>query len=74
MMPDGARILPLTNAEETGGREPVWETTDPVPGQCEGGFVVFQTPQGERPEFIVFEEQFKSEDETPPIRWMVPDY
>lgn len=73
LMPDGARVLPATNAEETGVREPILQTMDPVPGQCEGGFVVFQTPQGERPEFIVFEEQFKSEDEAPPIRWMVPD-
>ena len=74
LMPDGDRVLPATNAEETGVREPILQTMDPFPGQCEGGFVVFQTLQGERPEFIVFEEQFKSEDEAPPIRWMVPDY
>jgi len=72
-MPDGDRILPVKEAQETGVKEAVLETMDPVPGQCERGFVVFQTLRGERPEFVVFEEQFKSKTEAPPIRWTVPD-
>ncbi len=72
-MPDGDRILPVKEAQETGVKEAVLETMDPVPGQCERGFVVFQTPRGERPELVVFEEQFKAEREAPPIRWTVPN-
>ncbi len=72
-MPDGDRILPVKEAQETEVKEAVLETMDPVPGQCERGFVVFQTPRGERPEFVVFEEQFKAEREAPSIRWAVPD-
>jgi hypothetical protein len=72
-MPDGDRILPVKEAQETEVKEAVLETMDPVPGQCERGFVVFQTPRGERPEFVVFEEQFKAEREAQPIRWAVPD-
>ncbi len=72
-MPDGDRILPVKEAQETGVKEAVLETMDPVPGQCERGFVVFQTPRGERPEFVVFEEQFKSEREALSISWAVPD-
>ncbi len=71
-MPDGDRILPVKEAQETGVKEAVLETVDPVSDQCERGFVVFQTPRGERPEFVVFEEQFKTEREAPPIRWAVP--
>ncbi len=54
-------------------KEAVLETMDPVPGQREYGFVVFQPPRGERPELVVFEEQFKAEREVPPIKWAVPD-
>jgi len=54
-------------------KEAVLETMDPVPGQCERGFIVIQTPRGERPELVVFEEQFKAEREVQPIRWAVPD-
>jgi hypothetical protein len=57
--------------QETGVKEAVLETMDPVPGQCECGFAVFQTPRGERPEFVVFAEQFKAEREAQPIRWAV---
>jgi hypothetical protein len=42
-------------------KEALLETLEPVPGKCERGFVVFQMPRGERPEFVVFEEQFKAE-------------
>ena len=72
-MPDGDRVLPVKEAQETEVKEAVLETMHPVPGQCERGFVVFQTPRGERPEFVVFEEQFKAESEAPPIRWAVSD-
>ncbi len=71
-MPGGDRILPVKEAQETGVTEAVLETMDPVPGQCARGFVVFQTPRDERPEFVVFEEQFKAEREAPPIRWVGP--
>lgn len=54
-MPDGDRVMPTTDAREVGVKEPVLETMDPVPGQCARGFVVFQTPRGERPESVVFE-------------------
>lgn len=60
-MPDGARVVLATDAEESGVKEPVLETMDPVPGQCDRGFVVFQTPRGERPEAVIFEEQLTSE-------------
>jgi len=54
-------------------KEAVLETIDPLPDQCECGFVVFQTPRIERPELVVFEEQFKAEREAQPIKWAVPD-
>lgn len=69
-MPDGARVMLATDAEETEVKEPVLETMDPVPGQCDRGFVVFQTPRGERPESVIFEEQLTSE--AMPIEWAIP--
>lgn len=66
-------VLPVKEAQETGVKEAVLETMGPVPGQCECGFVVFQTPRIERPELVVFEEQFKAEREAQPIKWAVPD-
>lgn len=51
-------------------KEPALRTMDPPPGRCNRSFVTFQTPQGERPKFVVFEEEFVSE--MPVIAWSVP--
>lgn len=69
---DGARIRPQTFTDEDAKvKEPVLRSMDPRPGGCERGFVVFQTPEGERPELVIFEEQFTTEPQ--PIEWTIPD-
>ena len=40
-----------------------------LPGWCGSGLVTFQTPTGERPELVLYEEQFVSEST---IAWEVP--
>ena len=68
-LPDGDRLQP----EEFGGKakvkEPALESMNPLPGECGRGFVTFQTPKGERPELVLYEEQFVLEDT---IAWKVP--
>ena len=56
--PDGTRVQPEGFGKDEKVREPALRTMDPVPGACERGFVTFQTPRGERPHLVVFEEQF----------------
>ena len=70
---DGDRVLPVKEAQKTGVKEAVLQTMESVPGKCERGFVVFQLPRGERPEFVVFEEHFKAEAEATRISWAVQD-
>jgi hypothetical protein len=43
---------------------------NPLPGECGSGFVTFQTPTGERPELVLYEEQFVLENT---IAWKVPE-
>ena len=67
---DGSRLPP----EEFGGdakvKEPALQSMNPLPGECGSGFVTFQTPTGERPELVLYEEQFVLEDT---IAWKVPE-
>ena len=67
---DGSRLPP----EEFGGdakvKEPALQSMNPLPGECGRGFVTFQTPTGERPELVLYEEQFVLEDT---IAWKVPE-
>jgi hypothetical protein len=67
---DGSRLPP----EEFGGdakvKEPALQSMNPLPGECGSGFVTFQTPTGERPELVLYEEQFVLKST---IAWKVPE-
>jgi hypothetical protein len=69
-MPDGTRLQPEEFGEKAKVREPALESMNPGPGECGRGFVTFQTPTGERPELVLYEEQFVLEDL---IAWKVPE-
>lgn len=43
---------------------------DPSPGECERGYVIYETPRGEKAELVVFEDTLT---ETQAIAWKVPD-
>lgn len=66
---DGTRLYPEGSGEETKVKEPALQSMNPLPGECGRGFVTFQTPTDERPELVLFEEQFVLEDA---IAWKVP--
>lgn len=67
---DGTRVQPEGFGRDAKVREPALRTMDPVPGACERGFITFQTPRGERPHLVVFEEQFVLESA---IAWKVTE-
>lgn len=50
-------------------KQPDLETMDAAPGSCDRGFVTFQTPEGEKAELVLFEEQFVLEEV---IAWEIP--
>lgn len=71
-MPDGTRVMPEVFANKNAEvKEPALQTMDAGPGTCDRGFVTYQTPRGERPELVIFEEQFVTN--VPDIAWKVPD-
>ena len=70
-MPDGTRLRPDVRMEDMTVKEPALMSTEPVLGECLRGFVVFQTPEGERPELVIFEDPLTTE--TPVIEWKLPD-
>ena len=71
-MPDGARVMPeVFGNKDAEVKEPALQTMDPGPGTCERGFVTYQTPRDERPELVIFKEQFVTN--VPDIAWKIPD-
>lgn len=62
----GAGIQPEGFSEDAKVKQPALESMNPLPGECDRGFVTFQTPRGERPELVIYEEDFVLED---PIAW-----
>lgn len=64
---DGTRLQPDVRMEDMAVKEPALMNTEPGLGECRRGFVVFQTPEGERPELVAFEDPLTTE--TPVIRW-----
>ncbi len=68
---DGGTVLPEESVEEApGGRKPVLRSMDPSPGECERGYVIYETPKGESAELVVFEDSLT---ETQAIAWKVQD-
>ena len=55
--------------EDAKVKRPALETMDAPPGSCDRGFVTFQTPEGERADLVLFEEQFVLETV---IAWRIP--
>lgn len=66
---DGTRVQPEAFGEGMGVKEPALRTMDPPPNGCDRGFVTFRVPRDERPELVVFEEQFVLKSA---IVWKVP--
>jgi hypothetical protein len=66
---DGTRLLPEGFGEQAKAEEPALESMNPLPGECGRGFVTFQTPAGERPELVLYDERFVLEKS---IAWKVP--
>lgn len=69
-MPDGASLQPEEFGEKAKVREPALQSMNPLPGECGRGFVTFQTPTGERPELVLYDEQFVLKST---IAWKVPE-
>jgi hypothetical protein len=67
---NSSRLQPEEFGEDAKGKEPVLQSMYPLPGECGRGFVTFQTPTGERPELVLYDEQFVLEDT---IAWKVPE-
>ena len=67
---DGAVLQPEEFGEDAKVKEPALQSMNPLPGECGRGFVTFQTPTGERPELVLYEEQFVLENT---IAWKVPE-
>lgn len=68
---DGARVKPEVFADgDAEVKKPALRTME-VRGACDRGFVTFQTPRGERPALVIFEEGFTTEAQ--PIEWTIPD-
>ena len=70
-MPDGTRLRPDVRMEDMTVKEPALMTAEPGLGECRRGFVLFQTPEGERPELVIFEDPLTTE--TPVVRWKLQD-
>ena len=69
---DGTRIMPEAfTMPDAKAKEPALQTMDAGPGECDRGFVTFQTPRDERPELVIFEEQFV--ETRPGIAWKISD-
>ncbi len=67
---EGAVLQPEEFGEDAKVKEPALQSMNPLPGECGRGFVTFQTPTGERPELVLYEEQFVLENT---IAWKVPE-
>ena len=69
-MPDGTRLLPEELGEGAKVKEPALQSMNPLPGECDRGFVTFQTPRDERPELLLYDEEFVLKNS---IAWKVPE-
>ena len=70
-LPDGTRVKPEVFADaDAEVKQPALQNME-VRGACDRGFVTFQTPRGERPDLVIFEESFSTEAQ--PIEWTIPD-
>ena len=67
---DGTVLQPEEFGEGAKVKEPALQSMNPLPGECGRGFVTFQTPTGERPALVLYEEQFVLENT---IAWKVPE-
>ncbi len=67
---DGTRLQPEGSDEKAKVKEPALQSMNPLPGECGRGFVTFQTPTGERPELVLYDEQFVLKKS---IAWKVPE-
>ena len=67
---DGAVLQPEEFGEGAKVKEPALQSMNPLPGECGSGFVTFQTPTGERPELVLYNEQFVLKNT---IAWKVPE-
>lgn len=68
-LPDGTRLQPEEFGEKAKVKTPALQSMNPLPGECGRGFVTFQTPTGERPELVLYDEQFVLKKS---IAWKVP--
>ena len=66
---DGTRLPPEGLGDGEKVKEPALQSMNPLPGECDRGFVTFQTPLGERPEFLLYDEEFVLKNT---IAWKVP--
>ncbi len=69
-LPDRTRLLPEGLGDEAKVKEPALQSMNPLPGECDRGFVTFQTPRGERPELLLYDEEFVLKNT---IAWKVPE-
>lgn len=69
-LPDGARVHSEGFSGDAKVKQPALRSMNPLPGECDRGFVTFQTPGGEKPKLVLFEEEFAS---AATIAWKVPD-
>ncbi len=70
-LPGGDTVLPEEiTGEGPGGRKPVLQSMDPSPGECERGYVIYETPKDETASLVVFEDTLT---ETQAIAWKVSD-
>ncbi|MDQ3361371.1 MAG: hypothetical protein M3534_06830 [Actinomycetota bacterium] len=69
-LPDGTRLQPEGFGEEAKVKEPALQSMNPLPDECGRGFVTFQTPTGERPELVLYDEEFVLKNS---IAWKVPE-
>ena len=66
-MPDGTSISPEDGA---GVRKPALQSMNPLAGECGRGFVTFQTPRGERPDLVLYDEELALKKT---IAWKLPE-
>ena len=67
---DGTRLLPEGLGDGEKVKEPALQSMNPLPGECDRGFVTFQTPRDERPDLILYDEEFVLKNA---IAWKVPE-
>lgn len=68
-MPGGADLAPEDFGDRVNVEGPALQSMNPLPGECGRGLVAFQTPRDERPDLVLYDEQFVLEKT---IVWKVP--